>query len=258
MGISISAIPAGLIIQRIKCKMSLTIVVTVSSILSILFPFAAQYNWKSAFAVRIMIGITFGFWQSSNHSMLSAWTHSNERSFLSALTYSGIQIGSISMLAVSGLIAVSPMGWPGIFYVSGCCGLLWVILICIYGSNSPSECLRISKSEKLYLKSNSNIQFIEIKKIPIRKILKSRPVWALLIAGFGATAAINFFLAEMPTYINNILGFNIQSVCYNIEIYLCIRLIINNLTFFIAEWIFVNNSIYYICKFIDDNWLYSR
>jgi MFS transporter, ACS family, solute carrier family 17 (sodium-dependent inorganic phosphate cotransporter), member 5 len=61
------------------------------------------------------------------------------------------------MLAVSGVLASSSMGWPSIFYFSGAAGLVWSILYFFYGSSSPSDCGgRISSEEKRFIESSLN------------------------------------------------------------------------------------------------------
>lgn len=61
------------------------------------------------------------------------------------------------MLAVSGVLASSAMGWPSIFYFSGAAGLVWSILYFFYGSSSPSDCSdRISPEEKRFIEASLN------------------------------------------------------------------------------------------------------
>lgn len=61
------------------------------------------------------------------------------------------------MLAVSGVLASSSMGWPSIFYFSGVAGLVWSILYFFYGSSSPADSPgRISPEEKYFIESSLN------------------------------------------------------------------------------------------------------
>lgn len=61
------------------------------------------------------------------------------------------------MLAVSGVLASSTMGWPSIFYFSGVAGLVWSILYFFYGSSSPADSPgRISQEEKYFIESSLN------------------------------------------------------------------------------------------------------
>lgn len=187
----------------------------ISSIFTILLPYATKYNWQTVCAVRFVIGMMLGFWQPCMNTLLSAWVHPTERTFLATIVYSGAQIGIISMLAASAPISVSSIGWPGIFYLSGFCGILWTIVWYCYGSNSPEDFLQISMEEKLNLLPNSSFgksNFGDVETLPLRKIIKSSSFWALLIGNCGGSLAYGFFLAEIPTYISNILNFDIQSV----------------------------------------------
>lgn len=65
--------------------------------------------------------------------------------------FSGSQVGTVIMTAVSGFLASSSMGWPSIFYFSGMAGTIWSILYFVYGSNSPAECKAISDDERDYI-----------------------------------------------------------------------------------------------------------
>jgi MFS transporter, ACS family, solute carrier family 17 (sodium-dependent inorganic phosphate cotransporter), member 5 len=61
------------------------------------------------------------------------------------------------MLAVSGVLASSSMGWPSIFYFSGVAGLVWSILYFFYGASSPSDCPeKISTEERNFIESSLN------------------------------------------------------------------------------------------------------
>jgi MFS transporter, ACS family, solute carrier family 17 (sodium-dependent inorganic phosphate cotransporter), member 5 len=61
------------------------------------------------------------------------------------------------MLAVSGVLASSAMGWPSIFYFSGVAGLVWSILYFFYGASSPADCPgRISPEERHFIESSLN------------------------------------------------------------------------------------------------------
>lgn len=81
----------------------------------------------------------------------------SERGMIGTYCYSGAQFGTVLMLAVSGVLASSAMGWPSIFYLSGVAGLVWSILYFFYGSSSPSDCSgRISSEEKNFIERSLN------------------------------------------------------------------------------------------------------
>lgn len=80
---------------------------------------------------------------------------------------SGQAIGNVVMLAVSGLIASSSLGWPGIFYISGGFGLVWTVVWIFLGSNSPEVDQRISAEEKEYIQESLG-QITDVEELKVR------------------------------------------------------------------------------------------
>lgn len=83
--------------------------------------------------------------------MLSKWAPKSEKARLVSFVFSGTQFGSLAMLPIAGVLASSSGGWPSIFYVSGALALVWVLVWCIMGANSPEEHNTISEEEKQYI-----------------------------------------------------------------------------------------------------------
>lgn len=61
--------------------------------------------------------------------------------------------GSVLMMLVSGWIASSTFGWPGIFYFAGLLSLIWGFVWYLVGANTPSECNWIGEEERLYIEA---------------------------------------------------------------------------------------------------------
>ena len=75
------------------------------------------------------------------------------------------------MLAVSGVLASSAMGWPSIFYLSGVFGLVWAILFMFYGSSSPADSRdRISPEERHFIETSLNTTG-DAKVYPLKFVL---------------------------------------------------------------------------------------
>lgn len=47
-------------------------------------------------------------------------------------------------------------------------------------------------------------------KLPLKSILTSLPVWAIVVGDVGNTFGLNLFLTQLPTYMKNKLGFSIR------------------------------------------------
>lgn len=119
------------------------------------------------------------------------------------------------MLALSGVLASSAMGWPSIFYFSGSAGLVWSILYYFYGASSPSDCAdRISEEERQFiessLSSSSGSHDGGVIKTPWKQIFTSPPVIALIIAHSAHNWGFWTILTEIPSYMKSVLHFNIK------------------------------------------------
>ncbi|XP_037035937.1 putative inorganic phosphate cotransporter isoform X2 [Bradysia coprophila] len=210
-GYVISQVPAGLLAQRYGPKIFLLSTALICSLLTILTPVAASLGWKVLCALRVLQGLSQGFVFPSVHTSLAKWVHPSERGLLGTFTYSGTQIGTVLMLAVSGVIAASSLGWPGIFYISGALGVVWSIAFYIFGSNSPSDYASITKDEREYIESMPGSSNDRKKVIPWREIFKSKPFWALLISHCAQNWGFWTLLTQIPSYMKHTLNFDIKS-----------------------------------------------
>lgn len=220
---------------------------TVCSLLTILTPLCASWgDWQLLCALRVIQGLSQGFLFPSTHTILSKWAPVEERGTLGTYSYSGTQFGTVVMLATSGIIASSKMGWPGIFYISGCVGLLWSLAWFIWGASTPAEYKTISIEEKKYIETSPNVttaipspssassssesspgasgeemSYVGKKtgdeqkdgKLPTpwSKFLTSGPFLVLILVHCTHNWGFWTLLTEIPSYMKNILGMDIKS-----------------------------------------------
>ena len=79
---------------------------------------------------------------------------------------SGHTLGAILTTFVSGFIASSWIGWPGIFYFFGVASIIPALLLAIYGADSPQVHPSISPDERAFI-ANS---FREVKNFTEFKV----------------------------------------------------------------------------------------
>lgn len=207
-----SQIAAGHLSQLFGAKILLTSASIVCAVLTLLTPLAVVYDWKYLLAIRVLQGIFQGCFFPCFHTLLSKWTHPCERGFLSTFAYSGMYAGTFIMLAGSGILTTTAIGWPLIFYVSGGVTLIWSLVWSVYGSSSPADCKIISVEEKLFIESTPGTSNSRNLKVPWAEILRSTPVLALVIV--HATQCWGFYvlLTEIPSYLKQIFHLNIKTV----------------------------------------------
>lgn len=210
-GYIVSQIPASQLALAIGAKTLLCTCGLACGVLTLITPWMASYSWTALLATRMLMGLFQGVFFPCTHTVLSKWAHPMERGRLASITYSGMQVGTVIMLAVSGLIASSFMGWPGIFYCSGAVSLLWSLALYVYGANSPAECAGVSQEERAFIESMPGSSSVTLP-IPWREIFTSKPVLALLIVHCTNNWGYWTLLTLIPSYMKQVLGFDIKTV----------------------------------------------
>lgn len=142
-------------------------------------------------------------------------------------------------------------GWPSAFYIFGLLGMLWFVCWMYLVYDKPSEHPRISRKERAYIERALQVQLHDIQQqveqcnleeeeedeveveeeplddrereerqvlrntdddaIPWTSLMCSVPLWAILLTQCGQSWAFYTQLTELPTYMSNILHFDIQS-----------------------------------------------
>uniref|UniRef100_A0A0K8VMD7 Putative inorganic phosphate cotransporter n=1 Tax=Bactrocera latifrons TaxID=174628 RepID=A0A0K8VMD7_BACLA len=216
-GYFVTQIPGGQLAHKYGGKIMLLLSLGLSSILCMLTPLTARLgDWKLVFALRVVQGLIQGCIFPSTHTLLSKWVPPEERGSIGTFCYTGVQFGSVIMMGISGTIASSSLGWPGIFYSSGLISLLYVIMWYFVGASDPSDYKWISAEEKLYIQSalvtSAKPEDEHIPtKTPWVKIVTSVPFLVILFA--QSTFAWGFWtmLIQIPSYMKNILKQDIKS-----------------------------------------------
>ncbi|KAH8407685.1 hypothetical protein KR222_010724 [Zaprionus bogoriensis] len=218
-GYVVTQIPAGTLARRFGGKITLLVGVSICSVLNLLTPLCASIGgWNLLCGLRVIEGLCQGVFFPSSHTIISAWIPPKERGSLATCAYTGGHFGTIIMLATSGLIASSSAGWPGIFFGSGACGLLWVLAYYIWGASSPQDSKSISAEEiKLIEMSQANELSATAQQpnnrqaTPWLSFFTSPPFLALAAVHAASAWGHWTLLTQIPTYMNNILGKDIKS-----------------------------------------------
>ena len=213
----ITQVPAGSMARRFGGKFMMLSGVFICSLLTVLTPICARLgDWQLVCALRVIEGLSQGFLFPSTHTILSKWAPVEERGTLGTYSYSGTQFGTVLMLATSGVMASSSMGWPSIFYISGGVGLVWSIVFLIWGASSPSEYKNISAEEKKLIETSLGSQEENNDKTaqprtPWLKFFTSVPFMVLTLTHCTHNWGFWTLLTEIPSYMKNILGMDIKS-----------------------------------------------
>lgn len=211
--------PAGQLARKFGGKIMILTGLTICSVLTVLTPLCAKWgDWKLVCALRVVEGLCQGVVFPSTHTILSKWAPPKERATLGTCAYSGNQFGTILMLATSGVIAASPIGWPSIFYISGGIGCVWSVVYFFFGAGSPEESKSISAEEKKLIEMSHASEVSNAPEVPKDQLptpwlafLTSPAFLVLIVAHSVHNWGFWTLLTEIPSYMKNILGKDIKS-----------------------------------------------
>ncbi|XP_060522860.1 putative inorganic phosphate cotransporter isoform X2 [Cylas formicarius] len=183
------------------------------SLMSILIPSMAELmGSKGVMAGRVIQGFSQGFFFPSVHHVISQWVPPDERSRMGTIIYAAGPLGTVISMLVSGAISASSLGWPWVFYIYGVAGLVWCVLSFIFSANSPAVHPNISDAEKFYIENSlGHADEKPRHKTPWKAILKSAPVWAIVITQTGQNLGFWTLMTEIPNYMSHVMSFDIKS-----------------------------------------------
>jgi ACS family sodium-dependent inorganic phosphate cotransporter len=143
------------------------------------------------------------------YNIYGRWVLPSERSRAVAILISGIPLGTLFALTTTGWI-VDRYGWPSVFYVFGVTGFVWTAIWFWQASDGPGNDKRVSAAEREEL-SGLTLDHADKPPVPWRRLLSSRPVWALFINHFCSNWVLYMLLAWLPSYFRGHLGLSITN-----------------------------------------------
>lgn len=169
------------------------------------------------------MGLGEGVTYPAINVLLSQWIPPDEKSRISSFVYAGQLLGTIYANSVSGIILQHSDDWSSVFYLIGGTSAIWYFLWLALCYNNPREHPFISKFERNYL--NEQLSEHTHKKpppTPWKHVLKSKPLWAAIIAMLGFNWSLLTIVTDLPKYMSSVLKFSVENNGYvNSLIYLC-------------------------------------
>nr|XP_017014483.2 putative inorganic phosphate cotransporter [Drosophila takahashii] len=214
-GYIVTQVPGGYFAQRYGAKTMLLYGLGIAAIITMLSPLSLQFGVLPFAAMRFIMGLAQGAVHPATHALLAKWSPAEERGMLGTLCYSGAQFGTVVMLATSGLIADSPLGWPSIFYLGGTAGFLWMIFWYLFSASTPEEHRLISPEELKFItdsRSDGKMQSAEkLAPTPWKAIFSSLPFLSLLVVHCTHMFGYWLLLMQIPTYMKQIYHVDIKN-----------------------------------------------
>ncbi|XP_043578002.1 putative inorganic phosphate cotransporter [Bombus pyrosoma] len=215
-GYMVSLLPGGRMAELLSAKWVMNGSVFLNLVASILSPVAAEMHYSLFILMRFIQGIGGGVTFPAMHIMIAKWAPPNERSVLASIVYAGTALGTVISILLTGILAAN-FEWIWIFYIEGALCLIWCTAWWIMIEDSPEEQTRfISQEEKDYImqslgQNKNNSGHKEKLSVPWGEVLRSKPFMAILIAHFCSNFGWYMLLIELPTFMNQVLKFDMSS-----------------------------------------------
>ncbi|CAD5113020.1 DgyrCDS2222 [Dimorphilus gyrociliatus] len=215
-GYLISQIPGGILAEKFGGKKVFLIFSSISTLATILTPIGAHLGFGYLIALRVLVGFGSGAAFPTMHAVWGKWAPPLERSKLVSVSYGGAMMGSVLALPLSGALCEYGYagGWPSIFYTTGITTIIFLIIWLLFVSDTPQKHKLITEDEKFYISNSLKGQVSEKSnkgKTPWFEFLKSRAVWAICVANFTSDWGLYTFLTNIPTFLHEVLKFDIES-----------------------------------------------
>lgn len=214
-GYMVSLLPGGRMAELLSAKWVMNGSVLINVVASILSPVAAKMHCSLFIVMRFIQGIGGGVTFPAMHVMVAKWAPPNERSVLASIVYAGTALGTVISILLTGILAAN-LEWMWIFYIEGLLCLIWCTAWWVMIADSPEEQTRfISQEEKNYIMESLGHTKDEIEhekpSVPWKDVLRSKPFLAILVAHFCSNFGWYMLLIELPTFMNQILKFDMSS-----------------------------------------------
>ena len=172
------------------------------SLFTLLTPLAAALPLGVLLATRIGMGVGESAMFPSSYELFGRWVPAAERARAVARLLSGVPLGTIAGLAVTGWI-VSRYGWQASFYAFGLVGVAWAVLWFWQVANDPAADPRMS-AEELRLLPAFRAGSETVTAIPWSRLLLRVPVLAIVVGHFATTWNLYVLLSWLPSYFREV------------------------------------------------------
>jgi MFS transporter, ACS family, solute carrier family 17 (sodium-dependent inorganic phosphate cotransporter), other len=202
VGYMLSLLPSGWLANKYGARRPLGMAVIAWSVCTILTPLAARSSFGALIAVRIAMGIGEAAIFPSILKLYGSWIPPFERSRAVATMASGVPVGTVLGLSVTGWI-LAYADWSAAFLVFGAVGLAWAIPWFKVVRDDPMADSTLSTPERAFLRKHLSADRSDAA-VPWRAMLASRSTWSLFGAQFATTWTTYVLLSWLPSYLRDV------------------------------------------------------
>ncbi|CAF3466602.1 unnamed protein product [Rotaria socialis] len=176
-------------------------------------------HFITLFVLRVIIGLAHGVLFPATVALWSLWAVPQERSTLASIGFGGTHLGTSFTMLIGGLLCrYLDAGWMYLFIGSSLIGFIWLVLWILFTASSPQLHKTISNHERDYIVgltgSTGKKRTMSLASIPWKRIVKSKPVVALILTHIANLFGLFFFLTNLGKISTQLLQFSAQHTGY--------------------------------------------
>jgi ACS family hexuronate transporter-like MFS transporter len=162
-----------------------------------------------------VLSFVLGFGEAGNWpgaaKMVAEWFPIRERALGMAIFNSGAALGSV--VAPPLIIGLQlQVGWRMTFLLVGSLGFCWLAAWLLF-FRVPEEHPRISPEELSYIQQGRNPELMSSRQtVKAARLLRTRQVWAIVIARLFVDPVWWLFVLWLPEYLNKSRGFSLKQI----------------------------------------------
>ncbi len=196
IGYILLQIVSAMLANKYGGKLLLGVAVIWWSIWTMLTPAAAYTSLGALIAARIALGLGEAAVFPGCINLIGRWVPVHQRSRAVALVTSGLSLGTVFSLPVTGWL-VRSYGWPNPFYLFGAVGLVWALVWFPLIGNGRGVAEEAAPHGA--------------RNIPWAALLRTPAVWAIFVNHFCHNWVLYVLLAWLPSYIKATFGVSVAT-----------------------------------------------
>ncbi|KAI6230081.1 Sodium-dependent phosphate transport protein 1 [Aphelenchoides fujianensis] len=206
-------LPISFLSGRFGIRRTFTVYGLLSAASTLLVPLAVEWGFGFVLAMRAVQGFAVATTFPSMGSIVAEWATVRRMGMYVAFLSIHLQLGTILTMPVSAAACDSRYGWPAVYYGQGGLTVLLFVLFAAFYRDDAARHPNVGAGELQVIGEEKAVREYakgERPPVPYRAIFSDWCVIGCVVSCFSSNAGFNLFVQYGPTYLNKVLGFNVQ------------------------------------------------